>query len=150
MSMPALYERSRERQYISVLSDFTWACQPCTNGRASDNISLCCLTDFNSFQDAKKSKLEGKGDKHETENTTPSKKTPSNDCSSDSLSLSPEQKSLIETKRLEAQMKLLNKKSSGLLTNVGLSWFKALQDEFSKDYFIKVCEFGPGLTPANI
>ena len=53
-------------------------------------------------------------------------------------SLSPEQKQLIESKRQQALEKLKQKKNEGLSGLIGESWYKKLQTEFSKDYFIKV------------
>ena len=33
----------------------------------------------------------------------------------------------------------MSKKTDGLVVNMGLSWFKALEAEFSKPFFVKVC-----------
>lgn len=52
--------------------------------------------------------------------------------------LSPEQKSKIEQNKLAARIKLAAKTSNGLLVDVGSSWFKALEPEFSKQYFTEV------------
>lgn len=46
--------------------------------------------------------------------------------------LSPEQN------KLAARIKLAAKTSNGLLVDVGSSWFKALEPEFSKQYFTEV------------
>ena len=54
------------------------------------------------------------------------------------VSLSPEQKKLIESKRQQALEKLKQKKSNGLSNLIGESWYNKLQTEFSKEYFIKV------------
>lgn len=54
------------------------------------------------------------------------------------LSLSPEQKKRIEVNKSSARMKLLSKTSDGLLVNIGPSWCKALESEFSKPYFTEV------------
>ena len=52
--------------------------------------------------------------------------------------LSPEQKSDIEQKRLNAKLKLIERQTSGVVVNIGPSWLKALEAEFSKPYFQKV------------
>ena len=52
--------------------------------------------------------------------------------------LSPEQKSDIEQKRLNAKLKLIERQTSGVVVNIGPSWMKALEAEFSKPYFQKV------------
>ena len=52
--------------------------------------------------------------------------------------LSPEQKSDIEKKRLNAKLKLIEHQTSGVVVNIGPSWLKALEAEFSKPYFQKV------------
>lgn len=54
-------------------------------------------------------------------------------------SLSPNEKKRAEDNRLCAKLKLLNTKSHGVVTGIGLSWFKELETEFSKDYFKNVC-----------
>lgn len=40
--------------------------------------------------------------------------------------------------RLTAKLKLESKTTRGLVVNVGLSWYKAFEKEFSKEYFQKV------------
>ena len=50
--------------------------------------------------------------------------------------LSPEQKKRMEENRLKAQEKLLEKTTQEFA--IGQSWKKALEPEFSKEYFIKV------------
>lgn len=52
--------------------------------------------------------------------------------------LSPEQKQRMEENRICAKTKLLKSKTHGICTNVGLSWMKALEPEFTKQYFIQV------------
>ena len=52
--------------------------------------------------------------------------------------LSPEQKDLIAEKQLSAKLKLTTKNTEGLVTDFGLTWFKALQAEFTKPYFLQV------------
>ena len=44
----------------------------------------------------------------------------------------------IENNRLSAKMKLEAKATRGLVVNMGVSWYKAFEKEFSKDYFQKV------------
>ncbi|KAK2166737.1 hypothetical protein LSH36_36g08032 [Paralvinella palmiformis] len=87
------------------------------------------------------------------ENGTPDKKpklsnvkTPEKESSSehgkDSVSpLTPEQKCRIAQNQLMARMKVVSKKTDGLVVNMGLSWFKALEAEFSKPYFVKLAKF---------
>lgn len=47
----------------------------------------------------------------------------------------------IERKRLAAKIKLQAKKTPVLSANIGLSWYKALEPEFSKEYFLKLNDF---------
>lgn len=44
----------------------------------------------------------------------------------------------MEQNKLSAKLKLLGNKTNGLVVNFGPSWFKALEPEFSKEYFLKV------------
>ena len=44
----------------------------------------------------------------------------------------------IEQNRLSAKMKLEGKATRGLVVDMGVSWYKALEKEFSKEYFLKV------------
>ena len=55
-----------------------------------------------------------------------------------SYSLSPEQKTKMDANRLNAKIKLTEKQTHGIVTNIGTSWYKALEPEFSKPYFVKV------------
>lgn len=59
------------------------------------------------------------------------------------IPLSPEQKERIEENRRKALAKLANKQTDPgtLLVNVGKSWQKALEPEFSKPYFEKLSKF---------
>lgn len=52
--------------------------------------------------------------------------------------LSPEQKQRMEENRQKALAKLQAKQTDGLLVDVGESWLKALEPEFSKTYFSQV------------
>ena len=54
------------------------------------------------------------------------------------VKLSPEQKMKIDDNRLKAVGKLLEKQTSGLCRDVGVSWLKVLEAEFKKPYFQKV------------
>lgn len=47
----------------------------------------------------------------------------------------------IERKRLAAKIKLQVKRTPVLSANIGLSWFKALEPEFCKEYFLKLNDF---------
>jgi hypothetical protein len=62
----------------------------------------------------------------------------SSDEDQENAPLSPDQRLQIEQNRLSAKMIKASRESHGLLTNIGPSWFKALEAEFSKPYFIKV------------
>jgi hypothetical protein len=44
----------------------------------------------------------------------------------------------VENNRYNAKLILASKQTSGLLKNFGISWFKVLEPEFSKPYFLKV------------
>jgi len=44
----------------------------------------------------------------------------------------------MKEKQAAAKVKLAGKKTHGLVQNMGTSWFKALEPEFSKPYFEKV------------
>ena len=63
---------------------------------------------------------------------------PSKAMKTDGSSLSPEQKAAIQEKRQTALAKLASKTAP---CGMGQSWKKALEPEFSKDYFKKVCIF---------
>lgn len=52
--------------------------------------------------------------------------------------LSPEQKDRVNGNKAAALAKLREKQTNGLLTKVGDSWYKALQEEFTKPYFVEV------------
>lgn len=56
------------------------------------------------------------------------------------ISLSPEQKAMIEVKKQQALAKLKHSGNVGkpLSDLIGETWYKKLQPEFSKDYFVKV------------
>ena len=45
----------------------------------------------------------------------------------------------MEENKLEAKMKLTTKNTHGVVVNMGPTWFKALEPEFTKPYFLKVC-----------
>lgn len=51
---------------------------------------------------------------------------------------SPELKQKVTENRLAAMMKLTNKQTRGLVTNLGMSWYTALEPEFAKPYFQQV------------
>ena len=55
--------------------------------------------------------------------------------------LSPEQKQRMEASKLQAEMKLVAKKTHGVVINVGPTWYKALKAEFEKPYFLQVSLF---------
>ena len=44
----------------------------------------------------------------------------------------------MEQNKLTAKMKLVEKSTLGVVVNMGPTWFKALEKEFSKPYFIEV------------
>ena len=45
----------------------------------------------------------------------------------------------MEENKLEAKMKLTTKNTHGVVVNMGPTWFKALEPEFTQPYFLKVC-----------
>jgi len=57
---------------------------------------------------------------------------------SSSVILSPEVKDKVNSNRLIAKMKLIDKQTQGLVRDLGLSWFAALESEFTKPYFQQV------------
>lgn len=63
------------------------------------------------------------------------------DDEDNNATISPEQKQRMQESRVNAKMLLVQKQSSGLITNMGPSWFAALEAEFSKPYFLKVILF---------
>lgn len=89
----------------------------------------------------KKRKIDEKGEDttsvKENIELSPNAQTPSSPPPTPTA-LSPEQKSKIEQNKLAARIKLAAKTSNGLLVDVGSSWFKALEPEFSKQYFTEV------------
>jgi len=52
--------------------------------------------------------------------------------------LSPELKDKVAANRLKAKMKLTNTQTRGLVRDLGMTWFKALEPEFTKPYFQQV------------
>lgn len=52
-----------------------------------------------------------------------------------------DQKQSIEDKKLLAKIRLQSKKTPALSANIGPSWFKALESEFTKEYFQKLSNF---------
>ncbi|XP_067129348.1 uracil-DNA glycosylase 2-like isoform X1 [Centruroides vittatus] len=54
--------------------------------------------------------------------------------------LSPQQNNRIEENKMAAKIKLLAKKMPAL-SNIGISWFKALESQFSMEYFQKLSDF---------
>ena len=57
---------------------------------------------------------------------------------SSGIILSPEVKDKVTANRLAAKMKLTDKQTRGLVRDFGLSWFAALESEFTKPYFQQV------------
>jgi len=60
---------------------------------------------------------------------------------SNSGSLTPEQKDLINSKAIGARLTRLSNVFPLLDTKMGITWFTALEDEFRKDYFKKLNDF---------
>jgi len=56
----------------------------------------------------------------------------------DTVILSPEVKDKVIANRLTAKLKLTDKQTRGLVRDFGLSWFAALESEFTKPYFQQV------------
>lgn len=76
--------------------------------------------------------------------TSPEQKTQQmTQCSSpaNDVQLSPEQQKRMEENRFKAKAKLYEKQTHGLLVNFGQSWFRALEPEFAKPYFIQLSKF---------
>lgn len=59
-------------------------------------------------------------------------------CVFNNIPLSSDSKKEIEKKRLKAKLKLMSKTLPILDADMGLTWFAALEKEFSKPYFKKV------------
>jgi len=59
----------------------------------------------------------------------------------DKQALSPEQKNRIKGNLLAAKVKRQCKQTPLLDCSIGVSWFEAIEKEFSKDYFIKLSKF---------
>lgn len=71
---------------------------------------------------------------------TPTKKLKLENTASSNLS--PDQKERMATNKLLAQIKVTARKfPGGLHSNIGPSWFKALEEEFKKPYFQKLSDF---------
>ena len=68
--------------------------------------------------------------------TPPNKIVKTDTTTNNSTPLSPEQKRRIEENKLKAKAKLLEKTMSSF--DMGITWKKALESEFSKEYFFKV------------
>ncbi|XP_032226114.1 uracil-DNA glycosylase isoform X2 [Nematostella vectensis] len=77
------------------------------------------------YPPSKFAKEKDKSDSDEADNKSP-------------ISLSPEQKARMNQKRMEAEEKLLANTGP---RNFGLSWKKALKEEFTKDYFERLMKF---------
>ena len=58
--------------------------------------------------------------------------------------LSPEQKEKCAESRARAKLLLLHKELDVVPSDMGLSWYSALQDQFSKDWFKKLSQFVTG------
>jgi len=54
---------------------------------------------------------------------------------------SPELKEKVLENKLIAKMKLTNKQTRGLVRDLGMSWYAALEPEFAKPYFQQVLVF---------
>jgi len=52
--------------------------------------------------------------------------------------LSPELKDKVSANRVAAKMKLTNTQTRGLVRDLGMTWFTALEPEFTKPYFLQV------------
>jgi len=57
---------------------------------------------------------------------------------SSSVILSPELKDKVTANRLAAKMKLTSSQTRGLVRDLGMTWFRALEPEFTKPYFQQV------------
>ncbi|KAK3582758.1 hypothetical protein CHS0354_015282 [Potamilus streckersoni] len=88
---------------------------------------------FDASEDQKTPPKRPRNDENQSPCKTPTEDSPA--------PLSPEQQKRIEQNKLQALVKLHEKKSNGLLVGFGPSWFKALEPEFSKPYFIELSKF---------
>ena len=52
--------------------------------------------------------------------------------------MSPEQKERAEENHSVAKAKLLSKATNGVVVDIGVTWLKALEEEFKKPYFLQV------------
>ncbi|KAH9499176.1 hypothetical protein Btru_004348 [Bulinus truncatus] len=55
--------------------------------------------------------------------------------------LTDDDKGKVEQNKTNAKIVLTGKKTDGLVVNIGSSWYNALESEFSKEYFTKLCDF---------
>lgn len=62
----------------------------------------------------------------------------SNKETADATSSSPIVSSAADNSKYEAKLANVSKQTLGLVNNFGISWFKVLETEFSKPYFLKV------------
>jgi hypothetical protein len=76
--------------------------------------------------------------------TTPEKPTTSCDNQENILDtqnsspLTPDEKKIISHNQISAKIKMVAKQTHGLVTNIGSTWFEALEPQFSKPYFATV------------
>ncbi|XP_076035493.1 uracil-DNA glycosylase-like [Oratosquilla oratoria] len=56
-------------------------------------------------------------------------------------SFSPDQSKRMEMNKIMAEIKLQSRKTPALHSSIGISWYKALKEEFSKPYFMELSEF---------
>ncbi|XP_067657292.1 uracil-DNA glycosylase-like [Haliotis asinina] len=119
-----------------------WPFDSACNPQISDMIGQAKISSFFSPKNTKRP-----ADTVADQNTPPKKTKPDRapaeekEASPCSQTLSPEQRKKIEENRITALSKIHAKKSSGLVVNVGKTWLKALEPEFSKSYFIELSQF---------
>ncbi|XP_046358519.1 uracil-DNA glycosylase-like [Haliotis rufescens] len=119
-----------------------WPLDSAFNLQISGMIGQAKISSFFSPKNAKRS-----ADTAIDQNTPPKKNKPDSipagkeEVSPSSQTLSPDQHKKIEENRITALAKIHAKKTSGLVVNVGKTWLKALEPEFSKTYFLELSEF---------
>ncbi|CAD5113127.1 DgyrCDS2317 [Dimorphilus gyrociliatus] len=95
-----------------------------------ENCDMTCKTPKRTRIDSDEKSIE----------TTDLKKTP---ISAQKLlnNLTPEQHEKMNANKLRAQMRKIEIETDGMVTNFGHSWFRALQNEFTKPYFQSLAKF---------
>ena len=108
--------------------------------KAKENQSKVCNKVESEQSGDKPMKDSAEVNEKEVSMETPTKKLKLENTASSNLS--PDQKERMATNKLLAQIKVTARKFPGSLhSNIGPSWFKALEEEFKKPYFQKLSDF---------